>query len=358
MRAGIAAIALAAAACGRISLSADAAGDDDDATDAGTGGDAWQGSKALDVLFVIDNSGTMREEQMALVNAFPDFLDHLRQSGELPDLHIGIVSSNMGVGPDWDIQGCAGPGDDGLLQFASRGACTGPSDPFIVDVSDGAGGRTQNYPGALQDVFACIAPLGTSGCGFEQPLASMKRALDGTKPQNAGFLRDGAGLLVVIVSDEDDCSVYDTDMFDTSQTAISDPLGPLSSFRCFEFGVQCSPDFPRTPGAKSGCIPRDPSDYMVTPHDYGQFLNGLRPGRVAVVAIAGPPGPVNVSLGDGGNPTLDPACSSPTGGATPGVRFDAFQAAFDDSGRRYNICTELRGAMQAAGDLARDKLLP
>ena len=47
---------------------------------------------------------------------------------------------------------------------------------------------------------------------------------------------------MIFIQDEDDCSTRDPQMFDTSQTSPSDPLGPLSSFRCFEFGVDKDDD--------------------------------------------------------------------------------------------------------------------
>src|SRR5690242_16667002 len=56
------------------------------------------GSRNLDVLFVIDDSSGMDAWQNALVAAFPAFVDTLNQlPGGLPDLHLGVVTSDVGT---------------------------------------------------------------------------------------------------------------------------------------------------------------------------------------------------------------------------------------------------------------------
>jgi hypothetical protein len=55
--------------------------------------------------------------------------------------------------------------------------------------------------------FRCVASVGDCGSAFEQGLASVSLSLDGPLAQlNSSFLRDEAFLLVVFLSDEDDCS--------------------------------------------------------------------------------------------------------------------------------------------------------
>ena len=132
------------------------------------------------------------------------------RSAGLPDLRIAIVTSDMGAG-DGSISGCdATGGKNGIFQYTARGNCTATNlaagATYIAD-----DGTTKNFTGNLPDVFSCIASVGESGCGFEQELAAVTRALgaDG-KPapaENQGFLRDDAYLYIAIVTDEDDCSV-------------------------------------------------------------------------------------------------------------------------------------------------------
>ena len=50
-----------------------------------------------------------------------------------------------------------------------------------------------------------LAQIGATGCGFEQHLLAMRRALE-NNPANAGFLRDNAFLAVIFIADEDDCT--------------------------------------------------------------------------------------------------------------------------------------------------------
>ena len=61
-------------------------------------------------------------------------------------------------------------------------------------------------------MFGELALVGASGCGFEQHLSAMSRAF--ANPANASFLRAGANLAVVIVADEDDCSILDPDLLE------------------------------------------------------------------------------------------------------------------------------------------------
>src|SRR5206468_9681439 len=144
----------------------------------------------------------MTEEQGALISAFPSFRASLSMAtGALPNLHLGVVSTDLGTGVFSGSEGCTD--HDGALQATARGACAPPSGNFISDVSDVNGGRLVNYSGTLDDTFACIAPLGTNGCGFPQPMAAVTRAL--ANPANGGFLRANAHLAVIVLSDGDDC---------------------------------------------------------------------------------------------------------------------------------------------------------
>lgn len=213
-------------------------------------------NRDLDLLFVVDNSGSMAEEQDNLTANLPVFINVLETiEGGLPNVHIGVISTDVGAGP-FAISGCQGTGDNGAL-LVGAAACAPTGANYIEDISDGAGGRITNYPGTLAQAFSCNASLGATGCGFEMQLESMCRALNGSNGANAGFLRDTAFLGVVFLTDEDDCSTEDTQMFDTSQNSIDSELGFLSSFRCNEFGVTCETgnDNPRAPGTRTGCSP-------------------------------------------------------------------------------------------------------
>jgi hypothetical protein len=92
--------------------------------------------------------------------------------------------------------------------------------------------------------FECLGLLGTGGCGFEQQLEAMLKALtpstadttfaNGTvghgDGENAGFLRPDSLLAVILVTDEDDCSVRDPDFFERDSAAYPTNI----NLRCAE----------------------------------------------------------------------------------------------------------------------------
>src|SRR5437667_3540080 len=72
--------------------------------------------RKVDILFVIDNSFSMKQEQDNLARNLPAFIDKLRNiQGGLPDVHIGVVTTDVGAGPG-GVTGCTPPGQDGRLQ--------------------------------------------------------------------------------------------------------------------------------------------------------------------------------------------------------------------------------------------------
>lgn len=299
----------------------------------------------LDVLFVLDNSGGMSEEQDLLRAAFDDFLAGLDAGPHgRPDLHVGLVTTDVGAGIGNTGIGCSANGHNGRLFTQTAGPDCQPADnAYIIDRRrDGGDGRVVNYPGTLTQAFNCLTYVGVGGCGFEQPLESMRRALAGSHPANSGFLRTWAPLLVIIVANEDDCSAFDTSVFDSTQNSPTDPLGPLSSFRCFDFGVRCDPDVPRESGEKSDCRPRADSPYIADVAAYVDFLSSLKPRRewISVAVISGPPEPVTVveNFEVGAGHLLEPSCSSEFGAAIPGVRLAAFAEAFGATGSFASIC--------------------
>jgi hypothetical protein len=327
----------------------------DGAPDAAVCQDDPSPTRKLDLLFVIDNSGSMGEEQSSLTANFPLLLDRLQNlPGGLPDLHVGVISSNMGVGGNL-ITSCAGVGDDGRLQHVARiKGCTPPDAAFIADeiAADGTT-RMPNYQGTMADTFTCIAKLGTGGCGFEQHLASLDRALDPTNLANSGFLRPDAYLAVIILADEDDCSARDAAIY--SQDETSPVLGPLRSFRCTEFGVTCNEGSPShtTIGSYTGCRPRTDSPYLFDPKHYVDALKHLKcdPNKIIVAGIIGNATPVNVHRDEAGRFTLDPACQSTANGtADPGVRLDWFVKQFPAS-TVTSICNDdLAAPLQQIAD--------
>ncbi len=323
----------------------------------------------VDLLFVVDNSESMSHEQANIARNFPKLIEALRshelgpdgsgrpctptdRSGcQIPDLHIGVVSSDLGVGSFAGIAGldsCSAQGDRGILQHQARDpTCTPPKDRYISyrDGETNIPGESSDPIEHLKQAFGCIARLGTGGCGFEQPLEAARLALD---TRNPGFLRESALLAVVLITDEDDCSARDSQLFDPRQTSIDSPLGPLHSFRCFEHGFECDINDRTKVGPRRDCRPA--GRFLWDLSRYVDFFRRLKPAhRLVFAAISGPTGRVAVGR-DGNNPTLEPSCQSSAGVAAPALRIEQVVEAFGDDGHFSSICAgDFGPAMSAIG---------
>ncbi len=123
-----------------------------------------------DILWVVDNSCSMMDEQSSLAANVTDFLDHF--SSWNVDFHMGVVTT-----------------DNGALQGY------GVMDPTTPD---------------LASELASAFLVGTDGGGMEMPLQYGYDAV--TSPlidpggSNEGFVRADAGLALIVVTDEDDAS--------------------------------------------------------------------------------------------------------------------------------------------------------
>ena len=323
------------------------------------------GNRAVDVLFMVDNSSSMTPLQQKLIASFPAFINELKGlPGGLPNLHIAVVSSSMGAGRNPSVDHCPPGGDQGIFQAKPVGSsCTQASlnagESFII--TSGAGGP--NFTGDVSDVFGCIAALGSGGCGFEHQFESVLRALgaDGAAapPQNAGFLRPDAILQIVLLTNEDDCSAPpNSDLFDSSSASISDPLGPLQSYRCNEFGHLCGgappPRTPASPTDLSGTCVSAEDGRLLRVADVVSALKNLKsdPRLVVVSAIAGPANPYIVMTGpsqvkDDPNmwPFIGHSCTSTDGTyGDPSVRIQQWVDAFGSNGSFQSICDASLGA--------------
>jgi hypothetical protein len=214
------------------------------------------GVDKVDLLFMIDNSGSMAEEQKKLSEVLPAMVTVLT-TGQLtpnmpkprPDfppvksLHIGVISSDLGVNVAPPIESCGGAsydptapdpanttmsvrmmppngvrldkpfGDNGLLQTATVVAQSGiwarpfgttfstpvdpvvPGDPRCAQVNlrqpwvNFDAGSTDPMQTALE--FGCIAKLGKNGCGLEQQIESVYKSL--APSTDASFSRGSRG---------------------------------------------------------------------------------------------------------------------------------------------------------------------
>jgi len=365
-------------------------------------------NRKLDLLFMIDDSPSMAPLQTKLSQQLGNFMDALVNptTGQLPDLHVAVVSSSFGGGAWSNVNQCASgsyPGDDGgkFQQGpggAGHGSCTmlHGGQTYLAS-GDGSPGGAPNYDGDIRDAFKCMALLGDRGCGFESQFESVYYALykaaQPNDPDNGGFLRQEATLAVVMVTNEDDCSVGPQSLLlDPSVNSTSDPsgLGALQSYRCNEFGHLCNGappphDAPASPVTLDGCVSaenkgktdltlRDPNGnadptmghLWPTVSDLTSFILTLKdnPDDILVAAIAGPTtdngghslyrviSQANPSANDEGDPVVDHSCTQPTSDGTmpeyadPAVRIKQWVDGFGANGVFYPICAnDFRSAM-------------
>jgi hypothetical protein len=216
-------LALAAGCGGALDRETDTQpGDGDDPSDDdGNGGDGGGATtpeqcNRMDLVFVIDDSGSMGEEQDNLRANFPGFIsvidEYRTDSGEPLDYHIAVTTSGRDL--DYTIDppevcvpgiGCADPPPLPSSENGDNGAFKQKCDMTRRWIERG--------DADVSGTFSCAAKVGTGGPSIEMPLYTTELALtdrvaDGT---NAGFLREDALLALVILSDEDDCSRTDND---------------------------------------------------------------------------------------------------------------------------------------------------
>jgi hypothetical protein len=186
----------------------------------------------VDILVVMDNSGSMAAEQSMLRDAFPNLITSILTGTDpvtgaqvhapVRDLHIGVVSTDMGVG-GYNVQTCENDplyGDDGILQHTPHSTgCSAAYPTYLSYYIDPTATPSLDQINELATDFGCIAVLGTQGCGFEQQLeAAYKALVVHSQPggANAGFLREHTILTILFVTDEEDCSAADPTIFDIS----------------------------------------------------------------------------------------------------------------------------------------------
>jgi hypothetical protein len=291
-------------------------------------------NRKLDLVFMIDDSPSMSPLQVQMAKNLPDFMNVLKNpdTGGLPDLHIGVISQDLGAGRS-SFNGCQRVGGD-QGQFFNAGVnpvgCTGPSDKYIIDTINPDGTRTTNFDPSLDvtNVFSCISLLGDRGCGLEAQLGSILAALAPTPPPgNEGFLRDDAYLAVVMLTNEDDCTIPpDGDLGNPNMTdPTRDMYGALQSYRCTEFGIDCDQPLPHlapaTPVTLTNCHSKE-GPWLLKVSDFIAQMKATKadPSKILMAAIAAPTVdgqgqilPISVSstmIGTVAAPVLDHECDA------------------------------------------------
>jgi hypothetical protein len=161
--------------------------------------------ESLAILLAVDNSISMGEEQSILADGVGKLAVSLTGAFGVDDIRVAAVTSDMGLswggfpyedGDGWPgTNPCSASGDDGAFQTCGdAGAAYAETSPESPDPD-------------LGEHMGCLANQGTSGCGFEQQLQSIATAFERDDQQD--FVRGGDLLLILVITDEDDCSIED-----------------------------------------------------------------------------------------------------------------------------------------------------
>ncbi|HKU38719.1 MAG TPA: hypothetical protein VJR89_11245, partial [Polyangiales bacterium] len=275
----------------------------------------------VDILLVLDASPSMVEERRHFVETQWPRAIQLLLRGKTDDakleispvgnLRVGVISSDLGAGAEGAAPGCSAHGAQARLQ---NGAACHASKPSFVWHYAGA-----HDPVETERALRCLADVAPSTCSLSQPLAAARQALS-ISEADGGFPRENALLMIVILTDRDDCSL-------ASDCSSS------------------SADLPALQG-------------------YVDYLRGLRPNddwSVVPVIIAGAPPDWVRSVREQSkrdeaydalfaDPRLAPgavSCTSPTANATAPARLLQFARAYGEAAYVHSICDyDLAGAFE------------
>lgn len=220
----------------------------------------------VDILLAIDNSRSMAEKQRLFAQAVPELVERLvnprcvdasgnvvltpaspvaacpsgsrRELLPLRDLHIGAITSSLGSHGAGGGDVCTQPADDDhayLLPLVREGVPSYDGNGYLKWDPDGrATPPGESDSRALADaVRVMVESAGEGGCGFEAQLESVYRFLVDPEPyesvlvdpntslsskvgvdtkllqQRAAFLRPDSSVVVLMLTDENDCSIVD-----------------------------------------------------------------------------------------------------------------------------------------------------
>lgn len=235
----------------------------------------------LDILIVVDNSGDVLDLQTALADALPEFLNPLSDL----DVHVGVATTDA----------------TGAARLAQPGT-------VLEDCASNGDRVARSEASNFTRVAQCNVVQGDDGDPFQQSLGVVRRLFFDASPQDLGFFRSDARLLVLIASNEDDC---------TSES----PLGPSQQ-------------------ARQTCL--DESSSLVDVDELLESLEALKKPVEALkfAVLSGVPDSED-------NDQVRAVCSSGLGAVYPAPRLFALTEALGDRGAFRNACVEnLRSTMR------------
>lgn len=245
---------------------ADADAGSDAPYDADSGTNAGDHTAKLDLLFVVDNSRNVEVAQDLFAATLPYFFDRLvrpacvnglgnvvsktesssdpcpvgeREFAAIQDIHVGVLSTSLG-GHGADVCSPASPSYSEIQNDRGHLLSRSPIGDAVTTY-DGKGflawdpGQALSPPGEADETTfltrldQMVLGVGVGGCGFESQLESMYRFLVDPEPyetipvidgkaapqgvdqvllqQRADFVRPDSALVVILITDENDCSI-------------------------------------------------------------------------------------------------------------------------------------------------------
>jgi len=282
------------------------------------------GSNKVDILWIVDNSGSMCEEQAQLRQNFDLFIDQIIEIGV--DFRLAVITTDMmdpvESGRFQNVpDGTPGPACSITVDISSCPSQNGQDPaPLVIKADDP---RYRNEDGSLNgDLlkrdFGCNATTGTRGNGFEMGLEAARTALSPSllDGYNSGFIRDDAFLAVIFLTDENDCS---------DRGALDKTNGNICEWE---------------------------ADKLVPETDYIDFFQNLKPNadQLILAGIIAPDAGLRYEYGD----EVLPSCTSGLGEGYAGYRYENVIRAFTQSESGVsNICKEnaFEAALAAIGRL-------
>mgnify|MGYP006271025707 CR=1 FL=1 len=221
--------------------------------------------RPTDILFVVDNSGSMVEETRELTDNMRRFVELLGESNT--DFQVGIVTPDVECNiPERNC--AAGVSSEACCnRFAEEPKCRDRDldADGVIDASNCDGGRLRANPETGRRVFTppppgevdawvdeivgVLTPIESQGSAYEASFEAARRAVlcgaghpDCPDPAiadlNAGFIRTEADLVLIFLSDEDDCSFVDTTAYEQlnqPSSAIEQGNKLCSPRECYAF---------------------------------------------------------------------------------------------------------------------------
>ncbi|MBA2661891.1 MAG: hypothetical protein H0U74_06320 [Bradymonadaceae bacterium] len=243
--------------------------------------ESYERPDLLDVLLVVDNSGDVEAQQLSLARAMPQLLEPLAQ--EQINVRVGVMTTDATV-----AAGLAPPGK-------SAPNCA----TNTANVADSE--AQENW---IQ-VAACNIQQGKNGDSFQRALEVIERAVISEPSSLSTFRRPRARLLIIVVSNEDDCSQQE----------------PLVASGDVLVRNLCSWN----------------PDKLIDTRAWAERLRAKAksPEGIALATIAGPTS--SVPIEDGRD--VRPLCQSSMGAAYPSNRLYEVTNYFGTNGHYDNICS-------------------